>query len=324
MTMKTITKVVKYLFLFLISTIIIATLIAQTDFGNFKKSDSNFDFISVAGEELRILQKGNGPDILLIHGTPGSIEDWSPLIDSLARDNRVTAFDRPGFGYSAPSKHGYTIDKNVDVLESVVKQLNLQNPFYIGHSYGGSMLANLATRGNVADSKIMIVDSPLFGHQVDPALKLMTIPIIGKGMAIISKYTIGPGKIEQGIRQLLVSFDKKQANKFVDDRIKMWLQPKVMYATSNERSNYDLDLKAVAEKYKNISPDIPITILTGTSPKSTLVNDCTKMKQVVPSANLKKFPNCGHYVQFEKRNEVLSIIRSMSKKQLEVEETALN
>ena len=312
--MKTIFKILTTFFAILFITILIATLIGHTDFGNFEKSEANLPFISVINEDLRYIQKGSGPDILLIHGTPGSIEDWDELIDSLALNHRVTAFDRPGFGFSTANNCDYSIHQNVDIVNALVKELDLKNPFFIGHSYGGSILANMIVTQEISDqSKIMIIDSPLFGHDVDPALKLMTLPIIGKGNAIISKYTIGPNKIENGIRNLLVTIIGKPADEFVNRRLKMWLQPKVIFATANERSNYDRDLKSVSNVYKNIPSDIPITILTGTSPNHTLVNDCTQLKKVIPFANLKKFEKCGHYVQVEKSNQVLDIIRSMSK-----------
>src|SRR5687767_7719485 len=40
--------------------------------------------VTVAGVPLRVLQRGSGPDVLLIHGSPGCVEDWTPLIDALA------------------------------------------------------------------------------------------------------------------------------------------------------------------------------------------------------------------------------------------------
>ena len=312
--MKTILKTLKYLFLFLIFILVIFTILGHTDFGNFKQADSDYQFISVANEELRFVQKGNGPDILLIHGTPGSIEDWEPLLDELALNYRVTAYDRPGFGYSTANNCDYTIHQNVDIVGALVKKLDLKNPFFIGHSYGGSILANMmATRKIPQQSKIMIIDSPLFGHDVDPTLKLNTVPLLGKGSAVLSRFTLGPKLVENGLRKLFVSIKGKEADAFVDQRLKMWLQPKVIYATSNERNNYDRDLKSVSDEYQHIDSSIPVTILTGSSNESARPDEGAKLKAVIPFANLKKFENCGHYVQFERQNEVLDIIRAMSK-----------
>ncbi len=312
--MKTFLKFLKSTFVFLIVILLFAIIIGHTDFGNVKQESSSYQFLSVANEQLRMLQKGSGPDILLIHGTPGSIEDWEPLFDSLALTNRVTAYDRPGFGYSSANNCEYTIDQNVAIVEALVKQLNLQTPLFIGHSYGGSILANMmATRKFSSDSKFMIIDSPLFGHKVDPTLKLNTIPILGKGNALLSKYTLGPRLVEKGIRKLLVGLQGKQADQFVNQRLNLWLQPKVIYATSNERNNYDRNLKSVAEKYKDIDPATSITVLTGGTNETARPDEGAKFKSVVPFSNLKKFDRCGHYVQFEKRNEVLDIIRATVK-----------
>ena len=65
--------------------------------------------VAVHGNPIRYYQQGSGPDILLIHGSPGSIEDWDTVIDDLAKDYRVTAYDRPGHGYSGSTgnRHSY-------------------------------------------------------------------------------------------------------------------------------------------------------------------------------------------------------------------------
>ena len=60
-------------------------------------------FVTVAGRRVHALVRGTGPDLVLIHGASGSLRDFSfELVDQLARDFRVIALDRPGFGWSDP------------------------------------------------------------------------------------------------------------------------------------------------------------------------------------------------------------------------------
>src|SRR5262245_7436735 len=68
--------------------------------------------VTVDGVPIRCVQAGQGRDLLLVHGSPGSIEDWDPVFDRLAQRYRVTAFDRPGHGYSGGANRPHTPDEN--------------------------------------------------------------------------------------------------------------------------------------------------------------------------------------------------------------------
>ena len=57
-------------------------------------------FVSVDGVRLHYLEAGKGPPVVLIHGNVVTAEDWvmSGVFDRIARNHRVIAFDRPGYG----------------------------------------------------------------------------------------------------------------------------------------------------------------------------------------------------------------------------------
>src|SRR5262245_4576127 len=54
----------------------------------------------VDGERIHVVERGEGPVIVLIHGFLGNIASWRYVVDDLARDHRVIAVDLPGFGFS--------------------------------------------------------------------------------------------------------------------------------------------------------------------------------------------------------------------------------
>src|SRR6476646_1923126 len=59
-------------------------------------------FINVDDAQVHYLERGRGAPLVLLHGNTLRLEDFvaSGLIERLARNYRVLAFDRPGFGYS--------------------------------------------------------------------------------------------------------------------------------------------------------------------------------------------------------------------------------
>jgi pimeloyl-ACP methyl ester carboxylesterase len=57
-------------------------------------------FVTVNGVRLHYLERGEGPPVVLLHGKVVTPEEFqtSGVVDLLARQHRVIAFDRPGFG----------------------------------------------------------------------------------------------------------------------------------------------------------------------------------------------------------------------------------
>ena len=58
------------------------------------------DILEVNGKRIDALVMGDGPDLVLIHGSSGNLHDYTTSIASeLANSYRVILFDRPGPGH---------------------------------------------------------------------------------------------------------------------------------------------------------------------------------------------------------------------------------
>lgn len=106
------------------------------------------DFISVNGARVHYKTSGAGPDIVLIHGASGHLREWEfGLRDALQSRYRVTAFDRPGHGYSDPIANGARLDAQAAHLRAAADVLGIKAPIVLGHSYGGSVALAWALLG---------------------------------------------------------------------------------------------------------------------------------------------------------------------------------
>jgi len=105
-------------------------------------------FVDVPGARLHVVERGQGPAILMVHGLAGQLGHYTyALVDLLAPQFRVVALDRPGSGYSerAPGSAA-TLSVQADVLIALLDQLGLQRPLVVGHSLGGALALALAQR----------------------------------------------------------------------------------------------------------------------------------------------------------------------------------
>ncbi|CAM1374500.1 alpha/beta fold hydrolase [Tenacibaculum xiamenense] len=294
--------------LIIVTFLILLSLLGQTDLGNFSSQDnSEFNYVTIQKNTIRYLQKGQGKDILLIHGSPGSIEDWNKIIDSLSVDYRVTAFDRLGHGYSSDYEYSHHIEDNAILTNQIIKQFNLKSPLIVGHSYGGSTAAFMAVNDNNSDQKYIILDSPLYEIKMQPIYMTTTLPVLGKGFSLLFSYTISDMFIENGLNDILVSIDTNQRNTIIKQRQHIWSQPKVIFNKSMETKNYNSDLKQISNRYPNLKSHF--TIVTTKDTLKTFRKDCEKFHKEIPNSSLIYLENTGHYIQIERPWAVLNIIR---------------
>src|SRR5471030_3035714 len=76
---------------------------------------------------------GSGTPVVLIHGLPGTAQDFDSVTRLLA-GHRTIAIDRPGFGYSSG---GYvSFDRQLAAIDGLMRQLHVGRAILVGHSYG--------------------------------------------------------------------------------------------------------------------------------------------------------------------------------------------
>lgn len=56
--------------------------------------------LELPGATLNYRTAGDGPPLVLVHGSATDLTTWDGVIDELARDHRVIAYDRRGYGQS--------------------------------------------------------------------------------------------------------------------------------------------------------------------------------------------------------------------------------
>ena len=105
--------------------------------------------VEAGGTRIHAHTEGEGPDLVLIHGASGNSRDFTmSLVPALRARYRVTAFDRPGLGWSGRSAPG--LDRAMTAaaespaaqaatLQQAADRLGLHRPIVLGHSYGGAV-----------------------------------------------------------------------------------------------------------------------------------------------------------------------------------------
>jgi pimeloyl-ACP methyl ester carboxylesterase len=130
-----------------------------------------------SGGALRVLEGGEGPPVVLVHGRGHAAPMWFSYLTVLARGRRVLAVDLPGFGQSsAPEGPLRTGEDGVRFFTEPVEELLLglePGPVVVvGHSLGGLVGVELALRGRVPVERLVLIDSMGLGPEMMPLARI--------------------------------------------------------------------------------------------------------------------------------------------------------
>jgi pimeloyl-ACP methyl ester carboxylesterase len=142
-------------------------------------------FIYVGKLRIHYLEHaGSGTPVLLLHGLPGTADDFDAVTPLLAAaGDRTVAIDRPGYGYS---NGGYTpFSRQLEIIDALIQELGLTRPIVVGHSYGGTLALGLAERYPKDVGGLVLVDAAAAGMRLgsfDRAqahlVKFLDLPVI--------------------------------------------------------------------------------------------------------------------------------------------------
>jgi pimeloyl-ACP methyl ester carboxylesterase len=104
-------------------------------------TDSRSRFISVKNVPIHIVEEGQGPAIILLHGYLASLKQWDGWAAELRKDYRVIRFDIPPFGLSGPDPTNiYSVDRAYILFSALAEKLEYKE-FAIAGTSNGSILA---------------------------------------------------------------------------------------------------------------------------------------------------------------------------------------
>ncbi|RKD93674.1 alpha/beta fold hydrolase [Halopiger aswanensis] len=122
---------------------------------------------SADGTRIGYETVGDGPPLVLLHGSSATRRSWYPLRQQLADDFTLVVPDRRGRGESGDAE-AYGLDREVDDLRAIVDALEGDVSVF-GHSFGGLVaLAAAATDERSIDRLALYEPSLLVGdHRAD-------------------------------------------------------------------------------------------------------------------------------------------------------------
>ncbi|WP_164669773.1 alpha/beta fold hydrolase [Virgibacillus doumboii] len=264
-------------------------------------------FVNLNGEKIHINVIGDGKAIVFLHGGPGSEHRFFlPHVLPLSENFMLVLYDQRGCGRSELAQDSqYSIEKEVNTLELLRKELDLEKMNLFGESWGSMLALLYATK---------------YPERVNKLFLTAAIGATAEGYKAFKKELMKRITLKDKIRLLLMDRKVKKGVTTTDDVLNI-LDPYYVFSkdtlSSKEKTsindtvnrsigedilqNYD-----VTNKLHRLT-DIPITVAQGSHdilPPAKLEELLIKH---IPHAKLHEIQNCGHWTVVEKPDEINAI-----------------
>jgi pimeloyl-ACP methyl ester carboxylesterase len=174
---------------------------SQWKFAKYRRSDGAYSImlsyprrpwqishVNLGPFSMRFISVGDTtlPTLVLVHGSPGSITTFEPLLSDTGITNhiRLIAMDRPGYGYSNFGKADTSVLSQAKLIHKALhQQFALKKYSLLGYSYGGPVAAVMAAMDTGRVKKLMLVSASVAPgkektYKISKAIKNPTVGII--------------------------------------------------------------------------------------------------------------------------------------------------
>ncbi len=244
-----------------------------------------------SGSSIRYDIRGDGPPLVLVHGTPWSSFSWRHIIPALARWFTVYFYDLLGYGQS-DKRAGQDVSLGIQnkVLAALLDHWGLEVPLVVGHDFGGTTVLRTHLLDQRDFQKIALIDpvalapwgSPFFAHLREHEEAFVGVPTYIHE-AIVSAYVRGATCCPMSTETLA-------------GIVNPWLGPVGQRAFYRQIAQADQRFTDEIEaSYGTISR--PVLILWGEQDEWIPIANGQRLHQAIRTSEYYAIPGAGHLVQ---------------------------
>lgn len=254
-------------------------------------------FVQVDGRWANVVELGEGPPILFVHGLSGCWQNWLAQLPAFAERHRVIAVDLPGFGGSERPAREITIAGYAAFLDRLCDLLGVDEPLtVVGNSMGGFVAAELALTVPARVERLVLVSAA--GLSSD-RLRREPVLTVARGIGIATAWAATRHEAlarRPGLRRLGLRFVVRHP-----ERLSAPLAFELMQGSGKE--GFLPALAAVIgyplrDRLEQVV--CPTLIVWGEDDRVIPVKDAARFERLIPNARAVVLPDTGHVAMLER------------------------
>ncbi len=269
-------------------------------------------FVDAGRLRWHVQVAGEGPPVLLLHGTGAATHSWRELLPLLAREYTVIAPDLPGHGFTgAPmSRSGFTLPGMAALTAELLGELGMSPTLIVGHSAGAAIASRMVLDGHAAPAQLISLNGallPLPGMPVPLFLAvgrlMVATPLLPRLVArravdgrMVAKLMDSTGSVidpaGQALYQRLVS------------------NPAHVRDVLSMMANWDL--RALQRDLPRLA--VPLVLIATGNDRTVPPAESGRVSRLVPGSRLVELPGLGHLAHEERPETFARLIAEAARR----------
>lgn len=262
--------------------------------------------VNVNGIRWHVVEHGDGPPVLFLHGFTGSASSWAPAIEGMASQFHCVAIDFLGHGQSDAPVDGerYAIENIIDDLLTVMDTLLHPTFRCIGYSMGGRVALALACAAPHRVEALVL-------ESASPGLKTLeeSVARVQSDEALATKVEqVGVEKFVDAWQEIPLFASQKRLPRVVLERQRAIRCQHSAHGLAG--SLRGMGTGAQPSYWDRLSHlNVPVLLVTGAL-DAKFCGIAQDMLEQLPNARHVVVQNAGHAVHLERPDDYIRIVES--------------
>jgi pimeloyl-ACP methyl ester carboxylesterase len=266
--------------------------------------------LEVEGGRLHYVDEGEGPPVVLVHGTPVWSFVYRRLIADLSATHRVVAPDHLGFGLSdKPADADYRPAAHARNLERLIEALGLRDVVLVVHDFGGPIGLSYAVEHPENVRALVLLNTWMWSLAGTPAERASRLLSGAVGRFLYRRLNLSPRVLVPALfadrSRLTPEIHRHYVDAFPSpaERQAPWVFARELMGSS--------DWYEGLWRRRDRLAGLPALVLWGMKDSAFRPDALARWRDALPGARVVELPDAGHFVQEEAPEDVAREIRRL-------------
>jgi pimeloyl-ACP methyl ester carboxylesterase len=156
-------------------------------------------FVKIDGVDIHYRDEGQGPPLVLLHGSSSSLHTWDGWVAKLVDHRRIVRLDLPGYGLTGPATNkDYSAARYARVVVALLDRLGIHRADVAGNSLGGRVALTMALDHPAYVGRLVLVDAAgLSGQRLPKIFRLAGTPVLNRLLRWVTPRAVVRSNVEE-------------------------------------------------------------------------------------------------------------------------------
>jgi pimeloyl-ACP methyl ester carboxylesterase len=249
--------------------------------------------------------------VVFVHGNPGPMDDFEPIIPAIRELGRVVAMDLPGFGRADhPREFDFSVQGYARHLAGLLDQVGVRRAHLVLHDFGGGFGLTWAAQHPQRVASISLVGTGVMeGYRWHKYAKIWQAPLLGELFQLMATATISKRAIDQDNPIPIPRAHVDRVMSYSD-----WAHKRAVLELY--RSARDLGSQLAALKPALQKLTVPVCVMWSDLDPYLPVAFAERQRETWPQAEVHTLKGLGHWPIIDDPKAVLAPLLPFLKQQL--------